>query len=209
MRTLALATVVFLSASPAALAVLVTGRAMGTVTLNGSPPRPGAYQFTPGEAVFLTFEYDTERATQGGGTATQQSYFVQPWTFRVTTGGGFVSGATTVGQGPLSPGFARVVNGPTDSFFLSLSYFGVVGIDLTFTDPTGAALSSTALPTLEELLRFPGGTLDYGREFQDLSFRSTVAPVADFSVPEPGTFVLGAIGVGLLGLATLRRRKAA
>ncbi len=213
MRPLALALVVLLSASSASHAVLITGYAQGAIMFNGSDPR--GYQFTPGEAVYLTFAYDPDRATTDGlppGTPTQQRYDVgRPWSFRVTTGGGFVANGSPP-SGFFSNGSARVVNGATDLFELTF-YTGSTGITLTYTDPTGTALSSTALPTPAELLRFPGGTLDFSREGRfDQSFLSTVSPVvdaSDFPVPEPSTLALGAIGVGVLGLAEMRRRKGA
>jgi hypothetical protein len=197
MRPLALALVVVLSASSSAHAVLVTGRAMGAITLNGSPP--GTYQFTPGEAVFVTFEYDPQLSEVfGPAPPSGQRYLVRPGTFGVTTGGGFAARGTPPPNSLSSQ--AIVVNGATDIFELEI-FTGSSGITLRFTDPTGTALSSTALPTLAELLRFPGGTLDYGREFDGVGFRATVVPVADFPVPEPSTLALGLIGVGVLGLA--------
>jgi hypothetical protein len=197
MRPLALALVVLLSASSSAHAVLVTGRAMGTITSNDSSPRA---PIAPGDTVSVTFTYDPARAGSSFVIPTGRRYFdIQPWTFSLTTGGGFRGGAVS---DRTSPGFASVVDGPTDIFELELSFHGFTGITLTFTDPTGTALSSTALPTLEELLRFPGGTLGFGREAPpDVYFGATVVPVADFPVPEPSTLALGLIGVGVLGLA--------
>jgi hypothetical protein len=195
--------------------VPITGYAQGVITLNGS--HPSGYQFTPGEAVYLTFVFDPAKATtvgQPAGTPTRQSYDVGvPWSFSVTTGGGFTSnGSRSPSSGFFSNGIARVENGATDRFELEF-YTGTGGITLTYTDPTGTALASTALPTLADLLRFPGGTLDFYREGRfDQGFRSTVRQVADasdFPVPEPSTLALGAIGVGVLGLAGMRRRKGA
>ncbi len=206
---LALSPLLLLAASPAH-AVLITGRAQGTITFNGTAP--GAYQFTPGEVVSVTFAYDPALSTTDGlppGTPTRASYYVRPGTFRVTTGGGYDRSGGPDIPSFRAAGFGSVTNGPTDIFLLELGS-GSLNITLTFTDPTGTALSSTALPTLAELLRFTGGTLDFNREGRvDEIFGSTVVPVADFPVPEPSTLALGAIGIGVLGLAGMRRRRGA
>ncbi len=202
-NTLFVASVLLLTTAVPAHAVPITARAMGTITLNGSIPRPGIYQFTPGEAVFVEFEYDPERATLQGNSPTGATYYLEFTTFRVTTGGGY----TSIGRRNFQP-FSEsvsVTNGPTDRVFFSLGGSDP-NIDLTFTDPTGTALSSTALPTLAELLRFPGGTLGFSTFNVNISFLATVVPVADFPVPEPSTLALGLVGFGLAAASWMRRR---
>ena len=211
MRNISIVTSLLLLSTPVpAHAALITGRAMGTITVNNSPPSSSSgapYQFTPGEAVSVTFGYDPQLSVLLDTTATGQTYRVRPGTFRVNTSGGFTSGG---GPPPNSNpdsnfGLGYVTNGPTDIFELDLST-GSAAIGLRFTDPTGTALSSTALPTLAELLRFPGATLSYYREFDGASFQATVVPVADFPVPEPSTLALGLVGFGLAGGSWMRRR---
>lgn len=193
-----------------AQAALITGFAQGTITINLSSPMPGrqVYNFTPGERLFLTFSFDSEGAEFLGGSATQAGYIVRPASFWLITEGGYQAGSSLL---PFRINNAVVTDGPTDAFRLLLGN-AFNNVDIRFSDPTGTALSSTALPTLAEINRFPQASVTFyrGSINGDEAFMGIVAPVADtsdFPIPEPSTFALGGIGLGILGLGYARRRR--
>lgn len=194
-----------------AQAVLITGFAQGAITFNQSGiDRPGGqvYFFTPGEGLFLTYSFDTANSRPMGGFGPDEERYFVPSSFQLATEGGYNGRGQSSG---LSFGEARVRNGLSDSFVLQIGN-SLGNIELIFFDPTGTALSSTALPTLAEIGRFTRASVMFNREFQFgvESFRGSVTPVADastFPIPEPSTFALAVIGLGILGLGYARRHR--
>ncbi len=199
-----------------AKAVFITGYAQGTITTTNrtQPAVFGAplYEFTPGEALYLSFRFDPATSTPFDPSGpNRQSYFFRPAFFELTTGGGYKASGESSQLFEASYATAGVTNGPTDSLRLFIgSPAGY--IELSFSDPTGTALSSTALPTQEEISRFPGATLHFDAERRggNEDFDAIIVPVADasdFPVPEPSTFALGGIGLMILGLGYARGRR--
>ena len=73
--------------------------------------------------------------------------------------------------------------------------------DLTFTDPTGTAFTRLALPDSVNPSAFSQGTLNLG----SVQVSNKASLLAASTVPEPST--LAVFGLGLAGLAAMRRRK--
>lgn len=192
-----------------AQAVLITGYVQGEIT-SGQSEGVGAYNFRTGEGLYLTYSFDTAMSEPplGGFTPDEERYHVPPASFRLTTDGGY----NAVGRSfQFLYGEARVRNGMSDRFTLLIGdSFG--NIELVFSDPTGTALSSTALPTLAEICRFTLASVVFNREsqFATESFRGDLRPVADsgaFPSPEPSTFAMAVIGLGMLGVGYARRHR--
>lgn len=193
-------------------AVLITGVVQGVVESNFSDRPPFGLPvvdlrfFAPGEAFELTYSFDPARAILGGSTPTAADYTVPGIRFRITAADGY--SFEGIGMDTrLSMASVGVMDGPNDRFSLSIG--GATGFArLIFTDPTGMALSSTALPTLAEINRFSGVTVEFGREratsFE--GFRGSGVPVSTSPVPEPSSLALGLLGFGLAGVGWGRRR---
>ena len=171
-------------ATPPARALPVTGYAMGQVTENRSFSSPSGgpapYEFTVGEAVYVRFTYDLDPPP---------SPFPDPDRFPLTvdlaTGGGFTFRA-------LLPTFTRgVENGET---LILIALRDPWTVDLRFVGDTGWMV-------YQRDLGVPGEGF--------LAALTRVADDSAFPTPEPSTLVMGLVGVGLLGLAGMRRRRVA
>lgn len=196
----------FLALAPASRAVLISGYVEGTINQAfidvGSIGRP--FPFTVGASVYLAYQIETDRLL---AMPTPGEYVIQLASFQLQTSDGFSGGGMQIGA--VSPGRLAVINGPTDRVVIM---FGMpsANISLVFTDPTGQAINSLAVPMAADLLRFPGVAITLARELALSAdqFNATGVPVpsaADFPVPEPSTLAMGLVGSGLLGLACLRR----
>ncbi len=182
MRPLTLALIVLCAASDAH-AVPVTGYAMGRVTENRSttfPSFPRPYRFTPGEGVYLRFTYDLDPPQT---TSTMR---------------------------------ARIAVDLFTEHGFRLEFFSSPSSQSTGSEVGGVLRLDLASDPMSIDLGFTGsvGTIFYSRDLGSPSegFRADVVRVADasdFPVPEPSTLALGAIGAGVLGVAGMRRRKAA
>lgn len=211
-RLPALAALLLLSTFAApAHAVLITGTVRGTVRSNFTdrhpfgPPVVNLRFFVPGEAFELTYSFDTAQAILENSTPTGAGYTVRNIQFQITAAGGY----RFEGRGldtRQSQAFLGVLDGPTDRVVMRIG--GASGHALvTFTDPSGLALSSTALPTSAEMARFGRVDVEFGRErnvhFEGFHGSGVAVAVA---TPEPSTLAMGLVGVVLATAGWARRR---
>ena len=210
-RRVGLALALAVLGSAPTYAIMITGYVGGQITLNrsgGGPFDPPVYHFTPGEGLYITYSFETSRVENPGGSGGDfDRYAVVPASFVLSTSGGYTaSGQSSQFLG----GDLFVRNGATDSLVFWLGTAGS-NITLSLIDPTGMALSSTAIPTQEQLTLFTEGSVTFNRERQNAdenfvaSVRSLPSPLT-VPIPEPSTFTLGGLGLAFLGLGYARGR---
>jgi hypothetical protein len=176
----------------------ITGFVQGTITMGQSQAdNPGGrvYDFTPGELFALTYTF----ADTGAGPPSEfnglYGYLVPPARFALITSGGYAGSGRSFG---LLGCDASLRDGTFDLFRLAIG--GDLGyVEVTFRDDAGLCLTSTALPSLAEILHFTVASVYFSSESSRgvETFRGSGAPVAALSspVPEPSAFVTGAIGL--------------
>ncbi len=211
-RRVGLALALSLLGSVQARAVMITGYAGGEITLNRTTGRPGGsqlYNFTPGEGLYITYSFETSRVENPGGSGGAfGSYTPVPVFFQLYTSGGYTASSQSI---EFRGGNLFVRNGATDSLVFRIGTGGL-DLELSLFDPTGTVLSSTALPTQEQLTRFTQGSVEFNRERSAgdenfvASIRSLPSAIA-LPLPEPSTFAMGGIGLGIVGLGYFARRR--
>ena len=178
-----------------------------TIQFNGVVDSVSAFfptgQFTVGQTLSGTFTFDpTIPETIVAGTTSRYDALIDAQFVVGTYAGTFSPGSNNgIYIGSTFPDFYQVISSFAGAAILSMSpqYFG-----LELIDPTGTAISSSALPTLApDLASFAQHSWSLG--FAPLHGRSAILSGHltsirhNGAVPEPTTFallVLGIVGVG-------------
>lgn len=198
------AALLLLTCATPAHAGLITGHAAGQLVSRSGPADPSPFpRFVLGDQVEVSFTYDSDTAVAVGNA------FVLP-------------GATyklAAFQTPFRSGFSSnggdliATNGPPDTVEIGIG--GERGrITLEFSDPSGAAIPGSGLPTLAQLRAFPLLTLTYGSAiaFGGQGFVAEMTMMGGPSaVPEPSGLaqsILAILGTGLAGWLGRRNRTA-
>lgn len=206
MKRIPAITLFLMAFAPACRAVPITGYVQGPITAANDTPSSTSIdvqRYTVGTVASIAYAFDPARAFDDGGG----SYRIPSMTFGFATSDGLSGSGRTA---DFTPNAVRVIDGPTDRVRIEIGSASAFLV-LSFSDPSGLAIASTALPTIADLLRFPAVAVQMDRErgTGGDQFLAAAVPVPDtstFPVPEPSTLALGLAGAGLIGLTRGRRR---
>lgn len=199
-----------------AAALPINGSFTGAITSSNNAALP----FAIGDPVTGTFSYDSNAVPFGGlpGSDTM-TYFAD--SYEVNASGHVFTGVVDIrlritnrnpGTGPDGFHYFARASGP------SFNNFVPADIQLSLSNADGAAFTSTALPPLpldSAEFGFKLGTLNFflfgngalGSARAEFNITSLTLPSVA-AVPEPATYALMLAGLGIVGFAARRRRKA-